>query len=175
MRLQHEGLVDVTPRRGAVVLNGSTADLRELFQYREALEGMAARLAATQMSDREKQDLRDSYRKHVRAVQAQDLAGHEKYDRAFHEAFIEGSGNRRIVEELQRVRALLKLLMREMAALPGALSEPLLTAHDRLLIAIEECDGEGAEKAARQHVRGILEFSIEHPDTASAVPLPREE
>jgi len=170
LRLQHEGLVEVNPRRGAIVLDGSMADLRELFQYREALEGMAARLAATEMSDRDKAAMRVAFERHVRAVDEQDVAAHARFDQAFHVAFVEGSGNRRIIEELERVRSLLTLLMNEMAAQPGALGAPIVTVHERLLRAIEEGDGEAAERAARNHVRGILEFSLEHPETTRTVP-----
>ncbi|MET0735536.1 MAG: GntR family transcriptional regulator [Microbacterium sp.] len=171
LRLQHEGLVRVTPRRGAVVLDASVADLRALFHYREALEGMAARSAATEMTPRAKRALREIFIAHRDAVESQDVAAHEKHDRAFHIAFIEGSGNRYIIGELDRVRSLLQLLMREMAAQPGALSEPLIHAHERLLVAIEEGDGDAAERAARKHVRAILEFSLAHPD-ADIRPLP---
>lgn len=170
LRLQHEGLVEVNPRRGAVVLDGSMADLRELFQYREALEGMAARLAANSMNEREKAAMRTAFERHVRAVDEQDVDAHARYDQAFHVAFIEGSRNRRIIDELERVRSLLTLLMNAMAAEPGALGAPIVTIHERLLRAIEEGDGDAAERAARSHVRGILEFSLEHPETTRAVP-----
>jgi DNA-binding GntR family transcriptional regulator len=170
LRLQHEGLVEVNPRRGAVVLDGNSNDLRELFQYREALEGMAARLAAHDMSPKAKANLRQNFERHVAAVEAQDLVGHAKYDRMFHEAFIEGSGNHHFISELSRVRSLLTLLMSEMSAQPGALSGSLVIAHEKLLIAIENSDGDAAERIARSHVRGILEFSLEHPE--ASLPLP---
>lgn len=164
LRLQHEGLVRVTPRRGAVVLDGSAADLRSLFLYREALEGMAARLASTEMDASSKAALRDIFTKHTHAVDDQDVAMHEKWDRAFHIAFIDGSGNRHIINEMQRVRSILTLLMKEMASQPGALSDVLVRAHEKVLVAIESGDGDAAERAARAHVRAILKFSLSHHD-----------
>lgn len=45
-RLEADGLVDVVPNRGAVVRNLSSAEVRHVFQIREALEGYAVRMAA---------------------------------------------------------------------------------------------------------------------------------
>lgn len=164
MRLAHEGLVEVLPRRGAVVLNNTFADVRSLFQYREAIEGMAARLAAETMSESAKRSLRKAYERHAEAVAATDLDGHVRFDAVFHSEFAEGSGNRYIIAELNRVRSMLKLLTYEMTEQPGALQEPLVRVHERILLAIEEGDGDAAESAARRHVRAILEFYVSHPN-----------
>jgi DNA-binding GntR family transcriptional regulator len=44
-----EGAVELIPNRGARVRRFSKKDLADLFRIREALEGLAARLAAEQM------------------------------------------------------------------------------------------------------------------------------
>src|SRR5688572_2944480 len=43
-RLEGDGLVRTVPHRGAVVRGAGAEDIRELFELREALEGLAARL-----------------------------------------------------------------------------------------------------------------------------------
>ncbi|MEM9057606.1 MAG: GntR family transcriptional regulator, partial [Pseudomonadota bacterium] len=50
-RLESRRLVTNTPNAGARVTSLSAARLIELYQVREALEGMTARLAAEHMSD----------------------------------------------------------------------------------------------------------------------------
>ena len=45
-RLDNEGLVELQPRKGAVVTCLTGEKIEELFEQREALEGMAARFAA---------------------------------------------------------------------------------------------------------------------------------
>src|ERR1700712_4281578 len=45
-RLEADGLVDVVPNRGAVVRSLSAAEVANVYQIREALEGYAARVAA---------------------------------------------------------------------------------------------------------------------------------
>src|SRR5947209_16259053 len=50
-RLAAEGLVTVRPRRGAVVRSLSEEEFLELYQVREALEGMAVKLAVPRLSE----------------------------------------------------------------------------------------------------------------------------
>lgn len=45
-RLAHEGLVTMVPRRGTFVVDLTQEDIVDLYEVREAIEGMAARLAA---------------------------------------------------------------------------------------------------------------------------------
>lgn len=48
--LQHEGLVEVRPRRGTFVASVSEADLREIYTLRNTLEAFAARHAAERIT-----------------------------------------------------------------------------------------------------------------------------
>ena len=49
-RLAQEGFVTVSPGRGAFVASFSVDDMVQLLEIREALEGMAARLATSRMT-----------------------------------------------------------------------------------------------------------------------------
>lgn len=164
-KLQHEGLVTVTPRRGAEVLGGQPGDLAELFEYREALEGMAAKLAATRMTDAEKASLQRCFEAHADAVERSNVVSHIEQDREFHNIFIEGARNKRIADELARIRSQLAVITRTMSAVPGALSQSVVDVHKAILDAITAGDGRAAEQAARTHVRGILDFYRSHPET----------
>ena len=58
-RLASEGLVTITPRRGAVVAQLSREEFIDAYQVREALETLAVRLAVPLMSDAEIAHLRE--------------------------------------------------------------------------------------------------------------------
>jgi DNA-binding GntR family transcriptional regulator len=49
VRLEHEGVVEIIPRRGAFVVSQSKEKVRDLLQVREVLEGLVARLATENM------------------------------------------------------------------------------------------------------------------------------
>ena len=50
LRLEHEGIVKIIPRRGAFVVSQSKEKVIDLFQVREVLEGLVARLATENMN-----------------------------------------------------------------------------------------------------------------------------
>src|SRR5438477_9717360 len=56
-RLAAEGLVTVRPRRGAVVHSLSSEDFLQAYQVREALEGLAIRLAVPRLTPPELDEL----------------------------------------------------------------------------------------------------------------------
>ncbi|MGE0724861.1 MAG: GntR family transcriptional regulator, partial [Alphaproteobacteria bacterium] len=60
-RLEERQLVQCTPNAGARVVLHSPEEVIQFFYVREALEGMAARLAARTMSDADLADLRGIY------------------------------------------------------------------------------------------------------------------
>ena len=53
-RLQHDGLVDIQPNRGAEVRALSMTEAAEILQAREVLEGLAASLAAEKATTAER-------------------------------------------------------------------------------------------------------------------------
>jgi DNA-binding GntR family transcriptional regulator len=163
IRLQHEGLVQVVPRKGAVVLHGNSQDLVELFQFREALEGMAARLAARGMTEAERANLRAIARAHADAVHREDLAAHLALDTEFHSAIAVGSRNSRIADELDKLRSQLVLLSRATSTTPGGMDQSVLDAHEAIMAAIEDRDPSEADHAARAHVRGVLYLHQSQP------------
>src|SRR5699024_5434611 len=87
---------------GTRVASLSFADLIEIYQVREALEGMAARLAATHMSDQEVAGLAELIGQHE---QQQDLREDTAYfqregDLDFHYRIIQGSHNATLIQML---------------------------------------------------------------------------
>src|ERR1700704_7066450 len=52
-RLEAEGIVEIVPRQGVYLINYDPDRALEIYEAREALEGMAARLAAEKISDRQ--------------------------------------------------------------------------------------------------------------------------
>ena len=60
-RLQHEGLVQIMPRRGVLIVRKSKAEITDMIRAWAALESMAARLVCERASDEEISNLRDLF------------------------------------------------------------------------------------------------------------------
>ena len=59
-RLAEEGLVSITPNKGAVVVGVSHEDLISTYEIRTRLEGLASRLCAQRISKEELSELSES-------------------------------------------------------------------------------------------------------------------
>jgi DNA-binding GntR family transcriptional regulator len=67
-KLQASGLVEMRPKRGALVRMPNARDVREAYEVRAELEGLAARVAATRLHDEELQRLREAQELFRRSV-----------------------------------------------------------------------------------------------------------
>ena len=158
--LERAGLAVTRPRRGAVVFGGGRDELTQLFELREPLDGMAARLAAERMSEDERQELRNALRRHSKAIQERDTERHIELDLEFHRRVRDGAGNPRLAEELARLGEQIVLVMRAVSSAPGAMGRAVLREHKAILDAVVTGQPDAAEHAARAHVRSVLRFVL---------------
>lgn len=158
-RLEACGLVIRRPNLGARVVTLSSKQLLEIFHVREALEGMAARLAAQRMSDDEIADLRRLLEQH--AAQIERDAGHAYFQREgdldFHYRIVQGSHNARMVELLCNDLYHLVRLYRYQFGMPSKRGPRAFAEHEHIVDAIERRDAEMAELMMRAHVRASRE------------------
>lgn len=97
IRLEQEGLVAITPRRGMRVVPIAADDMREIYEVMTVLETRAAeRLAERKPSRAEIQPLIDATEDMDRALDDGDLDAWAKADERFHRQLLELSGNRRL-------------------------------------------------------------------------------
>ena len=91
-------LVERRPHAGVSVISLGLEALMEIYTIRESLEGMAARLAATEMSDEEIADLKTLLEVHEAKVKDSDgrVYCHQQGDLDFHLQVIKGSHNVRL-------------------------------------------------------------------------------
>lgn len=150
-RLAHKGLAESRPRRGVVIAQFAADEVADFLDLREALEGLAARLAAQRMTDDEVKDLRQ----HLDAVERQIAAGSRGYpsgDDDFHARILRGSRSRQLQGTMEAIHARVRLLRRRSGA-TGARARPALAEHRAILAAIASRDPEAAEAGMRQHIR----------------------
>jgi len=132
----------------------SMKELLELFDVREALESMAARLAAEHMTAEEIAGLRELLAMHERQA---DLKKGEAYfqregDLDFHYRIVQGSHNRMLVTLLCDDLYYLVRLYRTQFSASGSRPQRAFVEHHRIVDAIEAGDAELAELLMRRHV-----------------------
>jgi DNA-binding GntR family transcriptional regulator len=154
-RLEASNLVDRRANQGARVIALSGSQLLEIYQVREALEGMAARLAAAHMPPDEVADLRTLLERHRLQVAADGGLAYyqEEGDLDFHYRIVQGSGNRRLTGLLCNDLYHLVRMYRYQFGMSGTRAVPALREHDLVIDAIADGDGETAECLMRRHIR----------------------
>ena len=151
-RLESCHLVERKPNVGARVVEISAAGLIELYQVREALEGMAARLAATNMSDREVVDLNELLNTHFHTVQGGDTYYQEAGDVDFHYRIALGSKNKHLISVLVDSNYHLIRMYRVQLGMSGPRVTTAYDEHKQIAAAISNRDAELAEMLMRRHI-----------------------
>jgi DNA-binding GntR family transcriptional regulator len=126
---------------------------------REALEGMAARLAAQHMSDTEIAELRGLLSQHGEQIERD--AGQAYFQREgdldFHYRIVKGSHNGRLVDLLCNDLYHLVRLYRYQFGMQSKRAPRAFIEHGHIVDAIERRDPEMAELMMRAHVRASRE------------------
>jgi len=150
-RLEAEGLVVLTPRRGATVAELSLEDVEEIYALRVALESLCAGRAAERLTDDDVATLEKLFLAMEVAQKAADLAAFIDCDHAFHTYLYSVSGRSRLIRmisELQdRSRRYVPYLYKA-----WQLAEDPLQAHRPLLSAIQSRDVALVESLTREHM-----------------------
>ncbi|MCM2972756.1 GntR family transcriptional regulator [Larsenimonas suaedae] len=172
-RLETHRLIERVPHVGARVVKLSMRELLELFDMREALESMAARLAARHMTQDELAALRGVLDAHE---EQHDLPPGEAYHRRegdldFHFHIVRGSHNRMLMTTLCDDLYYLVRLYRTQYSATGTRPQRAFVEHHRIVDAIASGDEELAETLMRRHITASRQLvteryamTLEHSD-----------
>jgi DNA-binding GntR family transcriptional regulator len=163
-RLEREGLVKVIEGKGALVASYTIDDLIEIYQIREGLEPLAARLACPHITDADL-DHHEKQLKRYRAdpkLREQTPGNWRRLGRDFHNMFIYAAHNDRLVrmmESMQNQVELFRGLGRIIA--PRDDVKTSIEDHWEILQAFKRRDAQRAESAVRAHLRNGLTKRLE--------------
>lgn len=158
-RLTAEKLVLSDPSRGVVVHAPDAGEIEDVFVVREALDALAARLAAHRITPSELSRLRvivDTMRRAIRAGRREQVI---LANQRFHDVIYAAAGN----EMLARLASDLRDFVRRFTTLPFASPdrvEHVLAEHEAILEALTAHDPEAAEAASRRHLEAAREYLI---------------
>ena len=154
--LAEEGLINLVPNRGAVVVGVTREDLVDIYKIRMRLEGLASSLAAARISPEELDTLRESVELAEFYISKNDTEHLKELDTRFHAIIYRASGNRMLnktLSELHRnITAYRKLSLSSGDRLLSSVKE-----HRDILNAIISGDGELADRLTSLHIEAALE------------------
>lgn len=151
-RLESNRLVERKANVGARVVSLTPEGLAELYQIRESLEGMAARLAAHNMSNDEIADLQALLKTHFDKVKTGERYYQEAGDLDFHYRIIVGSKNKQLISLLTDGIYHLVRMYRVQLGMAGPRVTTAYDEHKHIVKAISHRDAELAEMLMRRHI-----------------------
>jgi DNA-binding GntR family transcriptional regulator len=158
-RLAAENLVLSDRVRGMVVHAPDADEIEDVFVMREALDGLAARLAAHRVTPSELARLRlivDSMRDAIANDRREQIV---VANQRFHDVIYGAAGNRM----LTRVASDLRDYVRRFSTLPFASPDRVghvLSEHEAILAALESHDPEAARQASDTHLGNAREYLV---------------
>ncbi|WP_404395433.1 GntR family transcriptional regulator [Pseudoalteromonas phenolica] len=151
-RLESCHLVERKANVGARVVALSPEGLIELYQVRESLEGMAARLAAANMSDDEVTELKMLLNSQSENIKTTERYYQEAGDLDFHYRIILGSKNNHLINMLVNGLYHLVRMYRVQLGMAGPRVSTAFDEHKHIVQAISNRDPELAEMLMRRHI-----------------------
>ena len=155
-RLAEDGLVSLTPNRGAVVIGIAKEDIVDIYRIRMRLEGLAGAMAAEKITEETKQKLSETVALFEFYAQRQDTERIEELDTVFHSMIYEASGSRTLQRILTDLHSNTKAYRSQSLCIPGRRLKTL-EEHKEILNAILTGDAERAESLTSAHVQRAME------------------
>jgi DNA-binding GntR family transcriptional regulator len=157
-RLAAEGVVELVPNRGALVRRLSRQDIIDRFRIRQSLEGLAASLTASRMTELGQ---RERFRRALQLPEgrAPETEAPRVTNFRLHRAIAEGAGNPQLLELITQLWG---------AELRGpehaAYWRDSAAEHIRVIDAVLAGDAVAAEQAMRQHLEAVLDRLLATPE-----------
>ncbi len=158
-RLAEEGLVEIAPNKGAVVVGVTVEDLIDTYKIRMRLEGLASAMAAGRVSDEERSALTESVELSEFYMGKGDAEHLKELDTTFHSIIYKASGNRMLCRILTELHRNIKTYRKLSLTVPGRL-EKSQDEHREILKAILDGDAEKAELLTSLHVERAMNNMI---------------
>jgi len=150
--LERSGLVEVLPARGTFVKTPSLTDLREIYEIRYALEGMAAFAAAKRGITPELLDYKKKFENLARNPETTSAAEIDELGTQFHLKIIEATGNQTLLKLFRQFRLPFLLEGGLVRASRIVVVQQLVDEHMGILNAIATGDASKAQRLMCEHL-----------------------
>lgn len=152
--LERDGFLIAIPHRGYFVPEVNVHDMREIYELREVLDGIAARNAASLPDPAQfvRETLQPLYTRLEKSLEADSSVNYSDADLEFHRAIWTASGNSRLARVTDNFVGQLRVGSGSSSQLPGRISVAM-EEHRSIMAAVAAGDIARAERESREHVR----------------------
>lgn len=176
-QLELEGLVTIIPNKGASVTGITHKDVMDIYMIRSLLEGLCARLAAENISEKQLEELEESvllsefHVKREGSYEEQITA----LDGRFHTILYEASGSRILSHLLIDFHKYVQKA-RKTSIVSEERARKSIREHKQILRAIKDKDANLAEQLANEHILHVMQnLKRQGYEETEGLTIPEEE
>jgi DNA-binding GntR family transcriptional regulator len=158
-QLESEGIIENIPNRGPVVATLSRAQVKDVYEVRQALEALAAKLFASNATEKQVEELSNATETLALVYRSGNVDEIVAAKDVFYGVLYSGCGNEVAFQMLTILNTRISLLRRVSLSVPGR-SEKSFKEVRRLVAAIRKRDGAAAWSAASAHVQKAAEAAL---------------
>ncbi len=158
-RLHNEHFVEITPEFGALVSKITYETILEVYETREVLEGLAARLCALNLTSEERKELEEISNAFIQTMEKKQFDESIPIDLNFHSFLITHCRNSMLMNMINILFDHSRRITRLIDYKDGW-AEVVLKQHTEIASCVLEGDADGAEKAMREHIAGSRERQL---------------
>lgn len=151
-----DGLVTLTPNRGAFVSILTVEDLNDVFPVMGALESLSGELAASLMTDEEIAKVRALHVEMVDHYKNGNLSAYFERNQQIHEAILEGSRNQTLIGMYRSLASRVRRA-RYLANMSHSRWKQAVDEHDIMIDCLERRDANGLADILKQHLANKFE------------------
>jgi len=151
-KLENDGLVSRIPAKGAFVRAITPKDFQAIFELREALEGMAARLAARRRKDADLEKITQLFEKNAVGSKEEKLQYKKKIGQKLHDFILQSCENDLIISAIEPLKMQILRIWRDSSTFTPERVESSFGEHKEILKALKDRDGNQAEAKMKAHV-----------------------
>ncbi len=167
-KLEQEGLAVTIPRKGAEVARITAKDVDDVLEIREALEVLVARLACSNITRDEIQQLKEAGEQFRKMTKNSDITAIAAADEDFHNILYYVSDNPKLLALLSNLREQMYRYrveyLKDVSVYPQLIEE-----HEQLYEAVKRGDADAAENITRIHLQnqseGVKRILSENADS----------
>lgn len=149
--LAAEGLVDITPNRGASVAEMSRSDVMDAFELMSGLEALAGELACERITDAELAELQKLHNEMTASRNREDLSGYYSRNRQIHSLIIQATRNSALRQVYETTNRRLHAL-RFRSNFNTEKWDRALAEHEAIICALTDRDAPRLSALLKQHL-----------------------
>lgn len=169
-RLTATEVAEVRANKSAVVRPFGPEQLRQIYQVRECMEGLAAELACPNISDDDLRRLEQLVQMTIAAGVARSPETCHQLDAELHRTIARRSGNAILAREIERFHDIVQMMRERLANRPNAV-EQAFHDHERIIEALRAGDPIRARQEMINHIRSSGRFAVDSTENAATADL----